>query len=301
MTKPTFATFLKWLRKELHLTQSQLAERVHCVTSTIGRVERGEQMPGVELFMKLNRIFEPFGIIYDEVWLEDIFEFRAARTELLYAIKSGRGEEIERKLDKFVAFMEDFTKENELDQEDEKEIKQYYVLGHLISIRKRGLPIEQFLDETIAIYEIRRKIPDYNEIPNMRLTQIEYQLLYEIGEARRIMGDNETAELIFKGLMANDLNARSPFIKEKYMELSFALARLCMMKNDYDSVNDCLSYIFNNYLCSHDTRTVMNSLSIQKELCAIVGDIKGVNLIDEFIKSTDNLMSHMYLVYRVGN
>ncbi|SHI95955.1 helix-turn-helix transcriptional regulator [Pseudobutyrivibrio xylanivorans] len=291
MRKTNFSTYLRWLRKEFKLTQQQLAEMVDCAISTIARLEAGKELPSRKIFMKLDSIFESFGIIYDELWMESVFGFKSARKELLNAIKNGRGEEIERKLEKFRCLMEECEGDN--DEEEKRENMQYYALGHLISIRKRGLSVEQFLDEIIQTYELRRKIPDFNDLPNIKLSLIEFQILYEISEAYRVMGDVETAELICRGLLANDFDPRSPFVIDKYMEASFALARVCMTKNDYSTVKQCLEYIFSRYLSDKDTRTLLHSLMIQMDVCESFGDKKGATIIQNFLNATKELVEYM--------
>ncbi|SDI49240.1 Helix-turn-helix [Pseudobutyrivibrio sp. 49] len=294
MHKTSFGKYLRWLRKEFKLTQQQLAEMVDCATSTIARLESGMELPSRRIFMKLNRIFESIGIIYDELWMESVFGFKAARKELLNAIKKGRGDEIERKLEIFRYLMEEC--EEESDDEEKRENIQYYALGHLISIRKRGLSVEQYLDEMIQTFELRRRIPDFKDIPNIKLSQIEFQLLYEMGEAYRILGDVETAEIICKGLLANEIDSRSPFIIDKYLETSFALARVCMTKNDYSMVKHCLEYIFSRYLKDKDTRTLYHSLMLQLEVCESLGDNKGADLINNFLKASKDLVRYMDVV-----
>ncbi|MDC7280283.1 helix-turn-helix domain-containing protein [Butyrivibrio fibrisolvens] len=291
MQKTSFGKYLKWLRKKFKLTQQQLAEMADCAISTIARLESGVELPSRRIFMKLNSIFESIGIVYDELWMESVFGFKAARKELLNAIKKGRGEEIERKLEQFRYLMEECEEEN--DEEEKRENMQYYALGHLISIRERGFSVEQYLDEMIQTFELRRRIPDFEDIPNIKLSQIEYQILYEMGEAYRIMGDTETAEIICRGLLANEMDPRSPFVIDKYMETSFALARVCMSKNDFATVGECLNYIFSQYVNNNDTRTILHSLMIQMEVCEQLGDKKGAKLIKDFLEATNELVGYM--------
>ncbi|SFO22952.1 DNA-binding transcriptional regulator, XRE-family HTH domain [Pseudobutyrivibrio sp. UC1225] len=291
MHKTGFSNYLKWLRKEFKLTQQQLAEMIDCAISTIARLEAGKELPSRRIFMKLDSIFESIGIIYDELWMESVFGLKAARKELLMAIKKGRGDEIEKKLEKFRCLMEECEEEN--DEEEKRENMQYYTLGHLISIRKRGLSVEQFLDEIIQTFELRRKIPDYRDLPNVKLSQVEYQIFYEISEAYRIMGDIETAELICRGLLANELDPRSPFMVDKYLETSFALAKVCMMKNDYSTVKQCLEYIFTRYLSDNDTRTLFHSLMIQMDVCESIGDRNGADIIRNFLNASKDLVEFM--------
>ncbi|SDB51383.1 Helix-turn-helix domain-containing protein [Pseudobutyrivibrio sp. YE44] len=293
MKKISFGKYLEWMRKELKLTQQQLADMVNCAISTISRIESGKDLVSRRIFNELNRIFESMGLIYDEIWMESIFEFKRARKELMDAIKKGRLEELERKMDIFKNLME--KHENDSDAED----IQYYVLGHLISTRKQGLTIEAFLEEAIKIFEIRRKIPRLEDISKVYLTQIEYQLLYYMAEAYMVKGDLEQSELIFKGLISNEMDERSPMIQERYVELSSALAKICIAKKEYGTAKECLAYVFNEYLQSNDTRTLFNNLVVHGELCSTIGDFKGARLIDNFLQATQNLMGHMQQTYQL--
>ena len=294
MKKISFGKYLEWMRKELRLTQQQLAEMINCAISTISRLESGKDLVSHRIFKELNKIFEAMGLIYDELWMEAIFEFRRARKELMEAIKNGRLEELERKMYIFKEMMEKYKEES--DDED----LQYYILGHLISIRKQGLSIECFLEEAIKIFELRRKIPNYEDIPNVYLTQIEYQLLFYMAEAYLAKDDIETSELIFKGLMANKIDDRSPMIKERYVEVSSVLAKICLLKKEYSTAKECLVYVFNEYIKNTDTRLLFKSLITHGDLCRILGDTKGARLIDEFIEATQKMMGYMQQTYLIS-
>ncbi len=294
MTKIDFGRYLKWFRQELKLTQQQLAEKVDCALSTISRLEAGKEYPGIRLFKEFNKVFEAFGIIYDELSMENIFEFTKARKELLLAIKNGRLEEIERKLSHFRTFME------ENNEEEDDEDKQYLILAHLISTRKQGLSIEEFLDGAVEVFEIRRKLPSFEDIPNVRLTQIEYEILYFMGEGYLISGNTDKAELILKGLMANRIDERSPFVRERYLEISAILAKVCLIKKDYKTVQACLGYVFSEFISNSDTRLFFNSLFLHGEICTVLGDKKGSKLVDEFVVASQNLMGYMCIKYRIS-
>ena len=295
-----FGKYLKWAREKINMSQQDLADAIDCALSTISRIETGRHYPSITIFKALEEIFEEFGIQYDEIYMEHIFKFKRARRELLNAIKNGRAEEIEKKLQKFKEYMDNPESEGELDCS--KEDKQYYVLAHLISVRKQGLSVEQFLDEAIAIFEINKKFPKIEDISIIKLSNIEFEILYSIGRAHMIAGDKKTAEEIFRGLLANKTNDHSPYVHEKYMELSSALARLCLHRKDYETTSECLGYVFSKYISTTDTRMLFKSLFLQIELCETVGDKKGAMLTNAFLKATENLMSYMYSHYRMrGN
>lgn len=291
MNQVAFGNYLAWARNSMELTQQELAEKVNCAWNTISRIENGHELPGRRLFMELNRIFEGFGITYDELDLDNIFEFRIARKELLKAIRKGRLEEIERKLERFSEYME---------QSEDDEDRQYYVLAYLISNRKRGLGIEEFLDEIVSVFEIRRNLPAYEDIPKVRLSRIEYEILFLMGEAHIMKGDREVGEKILKGLMANRLDERSPYVQEKYIEISAILARACLMKEDYNTTRVCLGYVFGEYIDKKDVSTLFHSLTLQGELCKIMGDKKGAKLVDAFLVASQKLMCYMCRHYRIS-
>lgn len=293
MNKVEFGKYLSLMRKRLKLTQQELAEIVNCTWETISRIENGHELPGKKLFMELNGVFEAFGIIYDELDLDKIFNFRGARKELLLAIKRGRIEEIERKLERFFKLMQ------EDGEEESPEDKQYFVLAYLIMARKTGMTIEHFLEEIVKVFEIRRNMPNYEDIPYMKLTQIEYEILFLIGEVHVLRGDQE-GEYILRGLMANRIDKDSPFIKTRYVEISAVLAKAFMMRKDYGTMQECLTYVFNDYISNNDTRTFFNSLTLHGEMCKIIGDKEGARLVDEFLLASQRLMGHMYRSYRIS-
>lgn len=291
MNQIAFGRYLAWARNRMKLTQQELAEMANCAWNTISRIENGHELPCKRLFMELNRIFEGIGIIYDELDLDCIFEHRRSRKELLRAIRKGRLEEIERKLERFSEYMKD--------SEDDED-RQYYVLAYLISNRKRGLSIEDFLDEIVNVFEIRRNLPAYEDIPKVRLSKIEYEILFLMGEAHIMKGDREVGESILKGLMANRLDERSPYIKEKYIEISAILAKSCLMKKDYNTMEECLGYVFGEFIDKKDVRTLYHSLTLQGELCNIMGDKKGAKLVDAFLVASQKLMCYMCRHYRIS-
>lgn len=293
----TFGSYLKWAREELDMTQQELAEIIDCAFSTISRIETGKNCPSLKTFRSLNVVFEGFGVQYDEVFMEPIFSFRKAKKDLLVAIKNGRPEEIERKLMKFKSCVEEEWEEQDFDVED----RQYYVFAHLISVKKPCLSPKKFLDEAISIFEMRRKLPKYEDIEIIKLSNIEYEILFSIGHIYLGDGDLETAETIFKGLMANKTNTHSIYVKDKFFEISFALARISLMKNDFRTTRGCLEYIFDNYISKAENRMLYTSLRLQSDLCIAVGDEEGAKLIESFLIATDHLMSYMFKHYRFHN
>ena len=53
-----FATILKKLRKERHMTQDQLSKLLNVAKSTVSMYEQGERMPSFEIMESLANIFD---------------------------------------------------------------------------------------------------------------------------------------------------------------------------------------------------------------------------------------------------
>lgn len=53
-----FAQWMKEKRKLKHLSQDQLARRVKCHTTSIGRWERGEQSPPLDITERIVKTFD---------------------------------------------------------------------------------------------------------------------------------------------------------------------------------------------------------------------------------------------------
>lgn len=292
MTVIAFGQYLACLRKEMKWTQAQLAEKVNCAWTTISRIENGHELPCKRLFMEFNRVFESIGIIYDELDMENLFEYRKARKELLKAVQNGRVEEVERKLEKFYNTMEKST-------EIEKEEEQYILLAHLIIKRKHGLGDEIFYRELQYIYRLRREVPNVEDIHRLRLSKLEYVVLILMAEVHMSKGALEAAEKILHGLMANKLDKRSPYIREKCKEISVLLAKINLMKGEYDTSNQLLEYVFNEYFDCTDFRTLYHSLITLEELCEKDEDGEGVKIVNEYLQVTQRLMGYMCGKYRI--
>ncbi len=300
----TFGSYLKWAREAVDMTQQELAEIIDCAFSTISRIETGKNCPSLKTFRRLNVVFEGFGVQYDEVFMEPIFSMRQARNDLLLAIKTGRSEDIEKKLEKFKECVENEYADMDFDEKSDKERcledRQYYVFAHLILVKKQCLSSKEFLEEAIAVFEIRKKFPKYEDIEIIKLSNIEYEILYTIGRAHLREGEIDKAEAIFKGLMANTTNKHSVFVKDKYIELSAAMAKIGLIKNDYKTSTDCLEYIFGKYIYEKDTRLVYKALMLLSEVCKQAGDEKGAELIDSFLLATDKLVPFLYKLYGIN-
>ena len=321
MDLKSFGSYMKWLRKQKNLTQLDVSLMANCALPTISRIENGDELVGKKLFDKLNEIFEGFGMSYDELTMEKIFRFKQARQELLKAIKNGRQEDIENKLNTLQAYMEtkddlsDRIKRKKKQRKAKDEVKdweminydscdeidkQYFVLAHLVRSRRNGLPLEQFLDEAIGVFELRRKMPNYADIANVKITDIEYELFFIIAKTHMALGDDKTAEIIFRGLINNKGYLDSPKIKERFIEISEALARIFLARKDLAGTNECLTFIFGEYISMANTRMIYRALCLQSEICQLNGDDNGVEMIDKFLLATENLMSHMLKEYRLN-
>lgn len=284
----SFGRYVALLRKEMNLSQQELAEMVDCALSTISRIENGHQMPERKMFDALEKVFGKMGLIYDELVLDNLVALKGAGAELLESLRYGRAEEIERKLNVFHKYM----------NKEDSEHRQYCIFAHLECIKKKGMALEQYLLEVINIFEIGRKLPDYADIAVMYLSKIEYELLRFIGMTHMNLGEYDKAETIFRGLLANKIDPRSPFIRERYVSISASLAKLLLRKQDYCGANECLAYLFNVFIESSDSRLFFNSLSIQEEMCEAHNDVEGGEAIHEFIEATQKLMGFIHKKYQ---
>lgn len=114
------------------------------------------------------------------------------------------------------------------------------------------------------------------------------------------LGDDKTAEIIFRGLINNKGYLDSPKIKERFIEISEALARIFLARKDLAGTNECLTFIFGEYISMANTRMIYRALCLQSEICQLNGDDNGVEMIDKFLLATENLMSHMLKEYRLN-
>ncbi len=311
-----FGNYLRWFRKSNNWTQMEVANMIDCSLPTISKIENGEEFIGYRLFNRLNEIFEGFGMVYDEVHMEKIFKFKQARSELMHAIKNGRLKDIEKKLDKFEKYMKEKERVNKesLDKyydgqirdwerihydSDDNIDKQYFVYAHLVCSRRSGMSLEQFLAQAIGIFELRRKIPDFNDIPNIKLSNIEYELFLVIGKTHMALGDDKTAEQIFRGLLNNKGYLESPKNKERFMEISSIMARMYFNRKDISSSFECLDFIFAKYFNEADTRIIYRAICLLAELCALNRDYVGAEIIDRFLQASRDLMLHILRKYRL--
>ena len=58
MRLKTYGIRIKLLRIETGLTQSQLAEKLSITASTVGKYEREELQPNIDVIIELSKIFE---------------------------------------------------------------------------------------------------------------------------------------------------------------------------------------------------------------------------------------------------
>ncbi|MBO6283619.1 MAG: hypothetical protein J6M63_06775, partial [Pseudobutyrivibrio sp.] len=92
----------------------------------------------------------------------------------------------------------------------------------------------------------------------------------------------------------------SPKIKERFIEISEALARIFLARKDLAGTNECLTFIFGEYISMANTRMIYRALCLQSEICKLNGDDNGVEMIDKFLLATENLMTHMLKEYRLN-
>ena len=284
MDKIQFGKIIAYFRKNAGMTQDELAYKINCAPSTISRIENGKEIPKVEMFEKLNDIFASMNIHYDEIAMEEIFEFDRAKDELLEAINSGRAEELERKIDIFKKLMD----------ENNTEHQQYYIMAYLIYMRKNGMSVEEFLDRSIALFELGRKIPQMDDLANANLTKIEHTIIYQMGIAHQKIGNDAEAEKILQGLMKQGFASTADFYKNRCESLSASLATLFVNKADYEKAEECVNYLLQKFIDSFDTRMLFQSLSLQLRLFEAEGNSEGAYCIDEFLESSQRMINYMY-------
>ena len=283
MDKKRFGSHLAYFRKKNGMTQMQLAERVNCSLSTISRLESGLEIPKLQLFEKFNKVFEGFGITYEELSMEEIFEFQRAKEELLIAIQNGRAEELDRKLMRF----------KELMDEEDLEHKQYYVLGYLVYMRKNGMTIEEFLNRITALFEIRRKLPKPHEISELKLSRIEYMMIYKMGLAHMSVGNDKQAMEYIKGLIICGFGGDTEYLKNRTKDVATSYAQMLIRNNQFVEAEKCINYVMERIAESTDTRLFFQSLILQEELFVVRGYVEGAKLIKDFIEVAERLVNYM--------
>lgn len=291
MQKTAYGRQVAYFRKQLNMTQEELATKAECAVSTISRIECGVEYPQMEIFEKLNSIFEHFGFTYEELRMEKIFDFDRAKDELLSAIHEGREEVLDRKLNRF----------EELMNKDNIEHQQYYALGYLICMRKRGLPIEEYLDRCIELFEMGRKIPNAEDLSMMHLTKIEHMLIYEYAKSHYELGETVVAEEMLAALLENSFKANTEYHQKRCKSLSTAFARLMINKKDYHKAQECVSYVLERISRTFDSRCLMKGLTIQHEIFASNNNEEGMAIIDDFLESSQRMVNYLYVYNRNNN
>jgi len=283
MHEINYGEMLARFRRKKGMTQQELAEHVDCALSTISRIETGIELPRRDLFEKFNRVFEVFGITYEELEMEEAFEFKRAKDELLRAIHCDREDEIEKKLLRF----------KELMDENNSEHKQYCILAYLIYMRKKGLSIEEFLDRSNKLLTLNRNLPSIEEIKDIHLTKIEHMIIYQMGVAHMRAGNDNEAMEIMETLAKNGLKSCTEYHRNRSKSVSYTLAKILVKKNDLDRAKDCIAYVIKRVIESYDTRLLFHSLVLQSELFVILGNKKGAKLIDDFLESAEHLVKYL--------
>ena len=288
MQRKVFGKQVAYFRKKLNLTQEELATKVQCAVSTISRIECGIECPRVEIFDKITSIFEHVGFSYDELKMENILEFDKAKDELLAAIHEGREEILDRKLSRF----------EELMVKDNVEHQQYYALGYLICMRKRGMSVEEYLDRCIELFELGRKIPTIEDLPMLNLTKIEHMLIYEYAKSHYELGETVIAEKMLAALLENSFYANTEYHKDRCKSMSTAFAKIMLKKKDYYKAQKCMSYLFERITRSFDARNLMKGLKIQHEIFECCDNEEGMKIIDDFLESSERMFNYIYVCTR---
>ena len=284
MDKKRFGIHLAHFRQQNKMTQQELAETVDCAMSTISRIENGVEYPKLSLFEKFNNVFERFGVTYEELVMEEVFEFQRAKEELLVAIHSGRAEKLERKLNRFKTLMDESNIEH----------KQYFILGYLAYMRKSGLTVEEFLDRIVGVFEMGRQIPKACEMENVKLTKIEHMMIYKIGMAHFEAGNEAEAIQLMEGLLKNSLKGKTDFLKKSAKAVSVSYANILIRQKRYMEAEKCMGYVLEKVVESIDSRLLFQCLFLQEELFKAKNNSKGAMLVNKFVKAAEALVNYMH-------
>ncbi len=219
------------------LSQEALAEAADCSTSTISRLENGENFPHRGLFEKLNQVFEIYNYSYEDFSMEEIFHFKSAKDELLKIINAGRADILEEKIDKFAAMID----------EENIEDKQYLLLAQLMYVRLCGHTVENFIDNCIEIFELSKDMPEPENISSTPLTKIEKIILQKIAEEHINTNDNELGQTMLEGILSHV--ASSPNSNPKYIDdclsICHCLATCFYKQGQVEKAKICNDYILN--------------------------------------------------------
>lgn len=290
MNKTVFGFQLAYFRRAANLTQEELALKAGCATSTISRIECGLEFPRLELFARLDSIFEQFGFTYEELPMNEIYDFHKAKDELLAAIHDGREEILERKLNRF----------EELMIKDNVEHQQYYALGYLICMRKRGMGIEEYIDRCIELFEKGRKIPKIEDLHMLHLTRIEHMIIFEYAKGHYELGELEFAEKLMSALMKYSLNRNTDYHIQRCKVISATFAKVLITKKDYCKAQKCINYLLGKIAEALDSRILYHGLQIQRELFNAANDEEGALVIDEFILASQKMVNYLHNYRKAG-
>ncbi|MCR4567570.1 MAG: helix-turn-helix domain-containing protein [Pseudobutyrivibrio sp.] len=288
MKECTYGHYLRRARKRANITQERLAELTSCAVSTISRIEAGEENPRARTFYAVDDVLGSYGLEYGEHTLDILSEGRRVRNELLEAIHIGQLEKIENVLEKFQHLM---------DMNNKKHL-QYYMFSHLETARRRGMPIEEFIEASVAIYQSVKSFPGYDEIADLQLRKIEYTILMKIAIAYIEIEETVLAKHIIHGLIRNPMNSNSCFRRDRFLYLTHQLAKLNMVESNYAETVNLLEEVFSDLLNDGRYRMLYLNLLVQQEICIRCGDTEGEMLLDSFFLSSKRLMEYMFRKYK---
>ena len=284
MNKSLFGFQLAYCRKEENISQEKLAEILECSPCTISRIENGKEYPRVELFERINGLFGHWGVNGPDIYMDDSAVLQKAQYELLTAIHEGQAEVIYRKLEAFIKLMD----------EENEEHQQYYSMGHLAYMRRKGMDLHEYKEKCVMVFEKRRKMPNTEDVASLKLSRIEHMILFKYAMALFEMGLADEAEKLLMSLMKNCFIFTSEYNKKRCKTISTCIAKVFLHKNDYKKAQECIGYVIGRILENLDSRMIFQILGLQQKLFESCNDPTGMKIIDDFLMSACKMINYLH-------
>ncbi len=268
-------------RNAAGLSQEALAEAADCSTSTISRLENGENFPHRALFEKLNQVFEIYDYSYEDFSMEEIFHFKAAKDELLKAINTGRADILEKKIDRFAAMID----------EENIEDKQYLLLAQLMYVRLSGHTVENFIDTCIEIFELSKAMPQPENISSTPLTKIEKIILQKIAEEHIFASDSALGQTILEGILSHigsSSNSNPKYIDD-CLSICHCLAICFYKQGQLDKAKICNDYILNIITKNPAYYYFKNAIALKASIDKNSLSCEKIKVLEAFPQSLENI------------
>jgi hypothetical protein len=181
--------------------------------------------------------------------------------------------------------------------EDDTEHTQYYILADLVYMRKNGMSVEEFLDRIIALFEMKRKLPELSEFGEIELSKVEDMMIYIISLSHHEMGNDEIAMAYLQGLMKNSFKSKTEYMRTRCKRESTSFAEILKKNKEYEKAEKCMSYVMEKILNHSDSRIMFDALLIQLEIFREKHNKKGAKRINDFLTASDQLVNYLYMYY----